>query len=181
MIVGRGSSANGREAFKYENGMMTGLGDLPGGDFSSEALGVSGDGTRPITQIVGQSNSANGNEAFIWSEALALMLSVEDELAADGIDISAMGWTGLTTAFAIISLILVPKMGQPLLGMVLITVILKLGLQRLHPFHCLQLCGCLAQHCLDLRDNLGQIHRLLKSVELMSQNSLSKHSILYEQ
>jgi probable HAF family extracellular repeat protein len=41
-----------------------GLGELPGGSFSSEALGVSGDGR----VVVGMSISALGQEAFIWTE-----------------------------------------------------------------------------------------------------------------
>lgn len=39
-----------------------GLGDLPGGSFYSEALGISADGST----VVGTSHSANGMTAFIW-------------------------------------------------------------------------------------------------------------------
>jgi probable HAF family extracellular repeat protein len=42
---------------------MLGLGDLPGGSFSSFASGVSGDGS----VVVGLSNSLNGSEAFRWT------------------------------------------------------------------------------------------------------------------
>jgi len=42
---------------------LTPLGDLPGGDFSSHATGVSGDGS----VVVGISNSASGNQAFRWT------------------------------------------------------------------------------------------------------------------
>ena len=42
---------------------MVGLGDLPGGDFSSGAYGVSGDGS----VIVGYGSSASGLEAFRWT------------------------------------------------------------------------------------------------------------------
>ena len=67
VIVGVSHSANGTEAFRWENGAITPLGDLPGGDFSSIANDVSYDGTR----IVGysnseQSNANNGREAFVW-------------------------------------------------------------------------------------------------------------------
>lgn len=40
-----------------------GLGDLPGGSFSSEALGISANGMT----IVGRSTSASGTEAFRWT------------------------------------------------------------------------------------------------------------------
>jgi probable HAF family extracellular repeat protein len=43
---------------------MVGLGDLAGGVFSSEAYGVSADGS----VVVGQSASASGAEAFRWTE-----------------------------------------------------------------------------------------------------------------
>jgi uncharacterized membrane protein len=42
---------------------ITGLGDLPGGDFSSEAWAVSADGTL----IAGHSHSTNGWEACVWT------------------------------------------------------------------------------------------------------------------
>jgi len=41
---------------------MTGLGDLPGGIFRSEAMGVSGDGS----VVVGESSSTSGGEAYRW-------------------------------------------------------------------------------------------------------------------
>lgn len=44
---------------------MVGLGDLPGGDFFSEAYGVSADGN----VVVGQSRGAMGDEAFVWTHA----------------------------------------------------------------------------------------------------------------
>jgi probable HAF family extracellular repeat protein len=43
---------------------LTALGDLPGGDFMSHALGVSGDGST----VVGYSDSASGHEAFRWTK-----------------------------------------------------------------------------------------------------------------
>ena len=74
---------------------MTGLGDLPGGDFSSRAYSVSGDGS----VIVGTGSSASSdrayNEAFIWNPVngmLGLQNVLEDHL---GLDLA--GWT-LTSA-----------------------------------------------------------------------------------
>jgi probable HAF family extracellular repeat protein len=62
IIVGAGSSANGREASLWtaEDGIKD-LGDLPGGLFLSEALGVSADGS----VVVGQGHSGT-TEAFRW-------------------------------------------------------------------------------------------------------------------
>jgi probable HAF family extracellular repeat protein len=63
-VVGGGSSANGEEAFRWTaGGGMAGLGDLPGGAFSSQAFGVSADGAT----VVGGGSSANGIEAFRWT------------------------------------------------------------------------------------------------------------------
>lgn len=67
IAVGTSSSENSegqhgdREAFVWKDGVMIGLGDLPGGAFLSEALAVSPDGS----MIVGRANS-QGNEAFRW-------------------------------------------------------------------------------------------------------------------
>jgi len=44
---------------------MVGLGDLPGGGYWSQALGVSSDGS----VVVGYGNSASGAEAFRWTQA----------------------------------------------------------------------------------------------------------------
>jgi probable HAF family extracellular repeat protein len=48
---------------------MVGLGDLPGGSFSSWAYRVSADGSI----IVGYSNSANGQEAFRWTQGTGMV------------------------------------------------------------------------------------------------------------
>jgi len=64
VIVGESSSGSVySEAFRWtaEFG-MEGLGDLPGGDFSSTATGVSANGT----VIVGVGHSELGSEAFRW-------------------------------------------------------------------------------------------------------------------
>jgi probable HAF family extracellular repeat protein len=62
----------GLEAFRWTGVVMTGLGDLPGGAFRSEATGVSNDGT----VVVGYSNSASGNEAFRWTGGVMTGLGV---------------------------------------------------------------------------------------------------------
>jgi probable HAF family extracellular repeat protein len=65
-VVGYGTSASGREGFKWTPfGGVVGLGDLPGGAFASPATGVSGDGSI----VVGGSPSTGvtGNEAYRWT------------------------------------------------------------------------------------------------------------------
>lgn len=52
------------EAFLWTDSAVTRLGDLPGGDFFSEARGVSGDGSI----AVGFSRSFSGMEAFRWTQ-----------------------------------------------------------------------------------------------------------------
>jgi probable HAF family extracellular repeat protein len=64
---------------------MEGLGDLPGGDFYSEAYAVNADGS----VVVGTSDSASGTEAFRWTEAGG-MQSLAEWLAGFGVDVS--GW-----------------------------------------------------------------------------------------
>lgn len=62
-IVGRSLNGAGfTEAYRQVSMMLTGLGDLPGGAYSSEAFGVSADGS----VVVGRSESAAGVEAFRW-------------------------------------------------------------------------------------------------------------------
>ena len=68
VVVGFSNSAAGEpyEAFRwFEAGGMQVLGDLPGGDFWSEAYAVSADGL----VVVGTSHSASGHEAFRWIES----------------------------------------------------------------------------------------------------------------
>jgi probable HAF family extracellular repeat protein len=57
---------SGGEAVRWVNGVMTGLGDLPGGSFHSDAFGVSADGS----VVVGSSLSPQGEEAFRWENGL---------------------------------------------------------------------------------------------------------------
>jgi probable HAF family extracellular repeat protein len=63
VIVGRGRSASGREAFRWTAGSMVGLGDLPGGTFDSLATAVNTTGSI----VAGNGNSAGGFEAFRWT------------------------------------------------------------------------------------------------------------------
>lgn len=71
-VVGWGTSAisfNGYpplplQAVRWVDGTPQGLGDLPGGDFFSEATGVSEDGAI----VVGQASNDLGTTAFLWSD-----------------------------------------------------------------------------------------------------------------
>ena len=72
---------------------MVGLGDLPGGAFSSEASDVSADGRI----VVGRGSSAAGQRATIW-DATNGMRDLSIVLASLGVDLT--GWT-LTQATSI--------------------------------------------------------------------------------
>ncbi len=67
--------------------LFTGLGDLTGGSFWSEAFGVSADGA----VVVGQGKSASGTEAFRWTESSG-MVGLGD-LDGGGFDSEAYGVT----------------------------------------------------------------------------------------
>ena len=69
------------------------LGDLPGGDFNSEARAVSADGT----VAVGIGAGAGGSEAIRWTDGVG-MESVRELLITGGVDMT--GWT-LTQATGI--------------------------------------------------------------------------------
>jgi len=61
---------NGSEAFIWQQATgMVGLGDLPGGFFSSQASAVSAD----HRTVVGMSSIERGNEAFRWTEATGMI------------------------------------------------------------------------------------------------------------
>lgn len=66
VIVGASYSVVTREsqAYRWENGEMEGLGDLPGRRFYSSATAVSADGAI----VLGSSATENGTEAFFWTE-----------------------------------------------------------------------------------------------------------------
>ena len=58
------------EAFRWtENTGMVGLGDLPGGEFHSQANAADADGST----IVGRGTSAAGDEAFRWTESTGMV------------------------------------------------------------------------------------------------------------
>ena len=59
------------EAFRWESGVMTGLGDLPGGEFFSRASDVSADGSI----VVGTSTSGvpGRREAFRWTVGMGMV------------------------------------------------------------------------------------------------------------
>ncbi|MBX9792466.1 MAG: PEP-CTERM sorting domain-containing protein [Pirellulales bacterium] len=95
VVVGRGNSASGFEAFRWTSGGgLVGLGDLPGGTFYSYANGVSADGA----VVVGSSTSASGYEAFRWTSGGGLV-SLRELLVNQGVT-NVTGWT-LTQATAV--------------------------------------------------------------------------------
>jgi probable HAF family extracellular repeat protein len=66
IIVGRSYSGQNFEAFRWTQATgIVGMGDLPGGGFSSEANGITPDGLF----VVGGGVSASGFEAFLWTQA----------------------------------------------------------------------------------------------------------------
>jgi probable HAF family extracellular repeat protein len=86
VVVGQSVSLNGWEAFRWTNlGGMVGLGDLPGGIFSSSAYAASADGS----VVVGLSASGPSAEAFRWSEADGMVglghLAGQDYSVANGV------------------------------------------------------------------------------------------------
>jgi uncharacterized membrane protein len=67
---------------------FTGLGDLTGGNFSSQAFGTSADGS----VVVGFGISGSGPEAFLWDSPNG-MRNLEDVLTSDyGLGNSLTGW-----------------------------------------------------------------------------------------
>ncbi len=67
VIVGMSTALpSGGEAVRWVNGVMTGLGDVPGGSFGSFAFAVSAGGS----VVVGSSLSAQGEEAFRWENGV---------------------------------------------------------------------------------------------------------------
>jgi len=66
---------------------MVGLGDLSGGEFSSEARAISADGS----VVVGRASSGSGDEAFIWDEENG-MRSLRDILIAQSVG-GIQGWS----------------------------------------------------------------------------------------
>lgn len=94
-IVGSGYSANGIEAFRWTSaGGLVGLGDLPGGPFSSSANDVSGNGSI----IVGEGMAGNDTLAVRWDPVHGIQ-RIQDLLIANGLASSLVGWqlTGATS------------------------------------------------------------------------------------
>jgi probable HAF family extracellular repeat protein len=103
VIVGGGfNSIPATEAFRWTPGTgMVGLGDLPGGSFSSFANGVSADGSA----VAGDSSSAAGGQAFRWTAQTGmvglgdlpggLFASMSGGISADGLVIVGTGRTSL--------------------------------------------------------------------------------------
>lgn len=70
VAVGWSQSGEGREAFRWENGVMSGLGFLPGGADRSFAHDVSGDGAI----VIGDASVAGSAvEAFRWTAATGMV------------------------------------------------------------------------------------------------------------
>jgi probable HAF family extracellular repeat protein len=95
------TSEDGLEAFRWTSGGgMVGLGDLPGGPFSSAAADASADGST----VVGTGTRASPwgvsvKEAFIWDTTHG-MRELDAVLVALGLGTAVTGWT-LTSARAI--------------------------------------------------------------------------------
>jgi hypothetical protein len=78
------------EAYRWAiDGGMVGLDAFSDGEFRSEAIGVSADGS----VVVGDSRTAAGLEAFIWTQANG-MQRLQDILEADGTN-GLSGWSQL--------------------------------------------------------------------------------------
>ena len=64
-MVGYSDAATGTHAFICQNGVMTDLGDLPGGGDFSLAFGINNAG-----QVVGYSGAATSQSAFLWQNGV---------------------------------------------------------------------------------------------------------------
>ena len=72
VIVGKSASSNGTEAFRWQDGLTVGLGNLGGEDFSSEARDVSADGSVVVGAATAPSNTF-AIEAFRWTAEDAMV------------------------------------------------------------------------------------------------------------
>jgi probable HAF family extracellular repeat protein len=98
VVVGKSQSDLCGEAFRWEDGVMTGLGTLPSGGQGSVAVGVSSDGSVIVGNVGGTWFFDPPIEAFVWTERNA-MRSVRSVLVDEfGFDLT--GWT-LTSAAGI--------------------------------------------------------------------------------
>lgn len=84
VIVGRASAVAGPEAFRWESGVLAGLGDAPGGDHASAAFAVSDDGS----VIVGYVTDASGKRAARWVNGVLSMLPT---VTVEALSVSASG------------------------------------------------------------------------------------------
>ena len=90
VVVGYAENAGANdEAFRWKNGPITGLGDLPGGAFDSRAndTNVNGD------VVVGYGTTASGTEAFIWSQRYGGLRNLQEFLTIDRNIAVPTGWT----------------------------------------------------------------------------------------
>lgn len=76
----------GEEAFRWEKGVLTGLGDLPGGIFASTASNISVDGS----VILGYATSSSHTQACRWVNGVVEALGeLPDEIVGNAVDSSA--------------------------------------------------------------------------------------------
>jgi probable HAF family extracellular repeat protein len=96
VIVGSISSGNGYQAYRWtQAGGMVSLGDLGGGNFSSDATGVSADGSFVVgysDRVVG-SVHVYGSEAFRWAEAYGMVGLGYLNMSSRAYDLSADGYS----------------------------------------------------------------------------------------
>lgn len=98
-VVGRGNSASGYEAFRWNSAEgMVGLGDLPGGGFQSEGLAISSDGSTVVG--FGKSPPDQSVEGFRWSSGSGMVglgkLSGDTQSSAWGVSAdgsTVVGWS----------------------------------------------------------------------------------------
>lgn len=94
VIVGRRFLTAGenpdQEAYRWEGdamgGLVVGLGDLPGGDFTAQANAVSADGS----VVVGFGFDEEGQQAFVWDEANGMRRLIDVAENDFGLDLT--GW-----------------------------------------------------------------------------------------
>ncbi len=92
IVVGYGTSDLGREAFRWDSGVLAGLGDLSGGVFQSEAMGISQDGST----IVGYGTSDFGRQAIRWRNGVMEVLADDFPTGSGGTIARAASGDGST-------------------------------------------------------------------------------------
>lgn len=84
-----GGGMNAFVAFRWQSGGMESLGDLAGGDYFSEALATSGDGSIVVGSSATGSVAMGQTEAFIWGlDGNAHMYSLRSVLVTLGVDLT---------------------------------------------------------------------------------------------